>query len=256
MDILEQTIWGNAAAAWLLALAAAVFTFLVLNVLKHILPRRLLAWTIRTETDLDDLIVDLVSRTRYLFLVAIAIYVGSLILALPQVEPGLRTVMVIVFLVQAGLWGNGLIDYLVSRQVKEQREKDDATAAATINALGFVGKVTLWAVALLLALDNVPGIEVDTLIASLGVGGVAVALAVQNILGDLFASLSIILDRPFAVGDFITAGEYAGAVEHIGLKSTRVRSPVGEQVIFSNSDLLDSRIRNYGRMEKRRVPFL
>jgi hypothetical protein len=152
MDILEQTIWGNAAAAWLLALAAAVFTFLVLNVLKHILSRRLLAWTIRTETDLDDLIVDLVSRTRYLFLVAIAIYVGSLILALPQVEPGLRTVMVIVFLVQAGLWGNGLIDYLVSRQVKEQREKDDATAAATINALGFVGKVTLWAVA-----DRQPG---------------------------------------------------------------------------------------------------
>ena len=99
------------------------------------------------------------------------------------------------------------------------------------------------------------GVEVGTLITSLGVGGIAVALAVQNILGDLFASISIVLDQPFIVGDFITVGEYMGTVEHIGLKSTRVRSLTGEQLIFSNSDLLDSRIRNYKRMANRRVSF-
>jgi len=121
--------------------------------------------------------------------------------------------------------------------------------------MGFVSKVTLWTIVVLLALDNFPKVEVDTLIASLGIGGVAVALAVQNILGDLFASLSIVLDKPFILGDFITVEDYRGTVVHIGLKSTRLRSLTGEQLIFSNSDLLNSRIRNYKRMEERRVVF-
>ncbi len=148
-----------------------------------------------------------------------------------------------------------MINYLVSRQVREQSKQDDAAATTAINSFGLIGKVALWTAVLLLALDNIPGVEVDTLIASLGISGIAVALAVQNILGDLFASLSIVLDKPFIIGDFITVEEYAGTVEHIGLKSTRVRSLTGEQLVFSNSDLLNSRIRNCGRMEKRRVSF-
>jgi len=105
-----------------------------------------------------------------------------------------------------------------------------------------------------MALDNL-GIDVTALVAGLGIGGVAVALAVQNVLGDLFASLSIILDKPFVIGDFLVIGEYMGSVEYVGLKTTRVRSLSGEQLVFSNSDLLKSRIRNYGRMYERRVVF-
>jgi small-conductance mechanosensitive channel len=112
----------------------------------------------------------------------------------------------------------------------------------------------LWLAILLLALDNL-GFNVTALIAGLGVGGVAVALAVQNILGDLFASLSILIDKPFVVGDFIVIDDYMGSVEHVGLKTTRVRSLSGEQLVFSNSDLLKSRLRNYGRMFERRVVF-
>ena len=254
MDILEQIFWGNTLATWFLALAIVVFVFLVLNALKRTMSRRVLAWIKKTETNLDDLVVDLFSRTWYLFLVAVAIYAGSLVLMLPQVESEIRTILVTLFLVQAALWGTAVINYLVSRQVKEKRKKD-GDAATAIHALGLVGKVILWTVALLLALDNIPGIEVDALIASLGIGGVAVALAVQNILGDLFASLSIVLDEPFTIGDSIAVGEYMGTVEHIGLKSTRVRSLTREQLIFSNSDLLNSRIRNYKRMADRRVSF-
>jgi small-conductance mechanosensitive channel len=254
MDIFGQTFWGNTLATWFLALAIAVCVFLVLNGLKRILSRRVRAWVKRTKTDLDDLVVDLFNRTWYLFLVMVSIYAGSLVLTLPQVEPGLRVVIVILFWVQVALWGSGVVDYLVSQHAKKQR-KEDAETATVMNALRFVGKVILWTVAALLALDNIPNIEVDTLIASLGISGIAVALAVQNILGDLFASLSIILDKPFIIGDFITVGEYMGTVEHIGLKSTRVRSLTGEQLVFSNSDLLNSRIRNYKRMEKRRVSF-
>lgn len=112
----------------------------------------------------------------------------------------------------------------------------------------------LWSVIVLLTLDNL-GFDVTALVAGLGIGGVAVALAVQKILGDLFASLSIVLDKPFVIGDFIIVGEHLGTVEHIGLKTTRIRSLSGEQLIFSNSDLLGSRIRNFKRMYERRVVF-
>jgi len=107
---------------------------------------------------------------------------------------------------------------------------------------------------ILIGLDNL-GINITTLIAGLGISGIAVALAIQNILGDLFASFSIVLDKPFVIGDFIIIDEYMGAVEHIGLKTTRIRSLSGEQLIFSNADLLKSRIRNYKRMFERRVVF-
>ena len=106
----------------------------------------------------------------------------------------------------------------------------------------------------LVALDTA-GIDITALVAGLGVGGIAVALAVQNILGDLFASLSIVLDKPFVIGDFIIVGDMMGTVEHIGMKTTRVRSLSGEQLVFSNTDLLSSRIRNYKRMQERRALF-
>lgn len=132
--------------------------------------------------------------------------------------------------------------------------EEDAATVTTFTALGFIGRIALWTVVLLLALDNL-GVEVSALIAGLGIGGVAVALALQNVLGDLFASLSIVLDKPFVIGDFIIVDNYLGTIEHVGLKTTRVRSLSGEQLIFANSDLLKSRIRNYKRMVERRIVF-
>jgi small-conductance mechanosensitive channel len=136
----------------------------------------------------------------------------------------------------------------------KRRKEEDAGSATTLAALGFVAKLVLWSVVLLLALDNL-GVNITGLIAGLGIGGIAVALALQNVLGDLFASLSIVLDKPFVIGDFIIVDEFLGTVEHIGLKTTRVRSLSGEQLVFSNADLLGSRIRNFKRMYERRVAF-
>ena len=118
-----------------------------------------------------------------------------------------------------------------------------------------IAKIVVWVILVLLMLDNIPGVDVSTLIASLGIAGIAVALAIQGILGDLFASLSIMLDKPFVIGDFISVGDYQGNVEDIGLKSTRLRSSTGEELVFSNTDLLDSRIRNYRSLQLRRVLF-
>ncbi len=116
-------------------------------------------------------------------------------------------------------------------------------------------KIGVWIFVFLIILDNLPGVEITTLIAGLGIGGIAVGLAVQNILSDLFSSVSIALDKPFVIGDTIKVGEFVGTVESIGLKSTRLRSISGEQLIFTNSDLLSSRIQNFKRLERRRVIF-
>ena len=157
------------------------------------------------------------------------------------------------FFVQGGIWFNaGLKAWL--DLYRESRLSTDAAAVTTMQAAGFVARILVWAVVLLLALDNL-GVQITALVAGLGIGGIAVALAVQNILGDLFASLSIVLDKPFVIGDFLIVDTYLGAVEHVGLKTTRLRSLSGEQLVFSNADLLQSRVRNYGRMFERRVVF-
>jgi len=121
-----------------------------------------------------------------------------------------------------------------------------------LDIINFVARIVIWSLVVLVALDNL-GVNITALLAGLGVGGVAVALALQNVLGDLFASLSIALDKPFVVGDNLNIDTYTGVVEHIGIKTTRLRSENGEQIILSNADILKSRVRNYGRMPEQRV---
>jgi small-conductance mechanosensitive channel len=113
---------------------------------------------------------------------------------------------------------------------------------------------SVWTVFLLAMLANL-GINVTTFVASLGIGGVAVALAVQNVLGDLFASLSIAVDKPFEVGDFVSVPEFSGSVEHVGLKTTRIRALSGEQIVIANAELLRKVVHNFKRMNTRRVQF-
>ena len=254
MNILEQTFWGNTVQAWLVAAGIALASMVALEILKRIIVLRLSAFAKTTATDIDDLIADLLSRIRFGTLLTVSVYVAALSLRLPAPVLGiLRTILFIVLLLQGAVWGNGIISYWVNRTVKSKLSQD-AASATTLAALGFLGKMTLWTVVLLLALDNL-GVNITALVAGLGVGGIAVALALQNILGDLFASLSIVLDKPFVIGDFIIVDNYLGTVEHIGLKTTRVRSLSGEQVIFSNNDLLKSRVRNFKRMSERRILF-
>jgi len=172
----------------------------------------------------------------------------------PQHRSIFQILFIIVLLLQSGIWLTAITTTVMEQYRQRALEKNPA-AATSINAIAFVSKILIWSVLLLVALDSM-GINITTVVAGLGIGGVAIALAVQNILGDLFASLSIILDKPFVIGDFIILNDYLGRVEYIGLKTTRVRSLSGEQIVFSNSDLLNSRIRNYGRMFERRVPFV
>jgi small-conductance mechanosensitive channel len=253
---LDRVIFSNTLAQWLVALGIVVLVTLGLRIAFRILLRRVRAIADRTATDLDDLAAELLEKTRTLFILLIAIWAGSRGLELPQdgwLDKVLRGVLIVGLLLQGGFWGMGVIGYLVKRQRKRQLEEDPGMATA-IGAAGFIANLALWSILLLTALGTF-GVDITARVASLGIGGVAVALALQNVLGDLFASLSIVLDKPFVLGDFIIVGDFMGTVEHVGLKTTRIRSLSGEQIVFSNSDLLASRIRNYKRMNERRALF-
>ena len=254
MNILEQQYLGNSIEEWLIAAGVMVVTFVVLKLVQRILVSRIGHLAERTKTDIDDAIVEVLSKTKFFFLAIVSVYASSYVLTLsPSALRLVHTVLVFGFLIQGAVWGNTIIAFLLGRAVKK-RMTEDAASATTLSALGFVSKLVLWAVLLLLALDNL-GVNITGLVAGLGIGGIAVALAIQNILGDLFASLSIVLDKPFVIGDFIIVDQHLGTVEHIGLKTTRIRSLSGEQTVFSNADLLNSRIRNFKRMFERRVVF-
>lgn len=243
---MNWAFWGNSLAQWLTALGLWVGVSAGLFLLRWLLARR--------ETPLAFVNV-LAQRTRGYFILAVGAYAASLALHLSAPwHEGLRVGAVLAALLQVGLWISGWIQLWLQRRMREQAEKDPAQAT-NLNALGLLLKAGVWVVVVVLMLDNLPNVEITTLIASLGITGIAVGLAVQNILSDLFSSLSITLDKPFVIGDIITVGEFTGTVEHIGLKSTRLRGLPGEEVVFSNSDLLNSRIRNFQKMERRRVGF-
>lgn len=258
---LEQHRWlnwellGNSLLRWMLALLVALVTIFVLRLILGIAGRRVAKFAEQTSTRWDDGLVRVLNATRSWFLLAAAIAVGAQLLNFDARVGGfIRTGFILALLLQAALWGSALLRFYIEHSMRQRRETDPA-AATTVSALSFVGQLVLWTVVLLVALDNI-GVNVSALVTGLGIGGVAVALAAQNILGDLFASLSIILDRPFVLGDYIIVGTDQGTVEKIGLKTTRLRSLSGEQLIFSNNDLLQSRIRNMKRMVERRNLFV
>jgi small-conductance mechanosensitive channel len=254
MNLLQRVFYDNTLKAWLIALGVALAGFIVLSILKKILGRKVAALARRTATDVDDFAAEILHRTKHFFLITVSLYLGSHFLSLPEAaKQALSKITILAFLLQFAIWGNGLFECWRGRIVRKKKEEEPASLA-TYTALGFLVRLALWTIVLLLALDNL-GINITALVAGLGVGGIAVALAVQNILGDLFASMSILLDKPIVIGDFIVVDGLMGTVEHIGLKTTRLRSLGGEQLVFANSDLLKSRIRNYKRMEERRAVF-
>jgi small-conductance mechanosensitive channel len=205
----------------------------------------------KTNTSVDDLIWNIINNSKNIFLLILSIYIGSKFLKLPQnVNQIMNVIMIITLWLQVGIWAAAAFKFWFMERNIDQADGRQKTNLSIINT---IVKIFIWSVILILVLDSIPSIDITALIASLGIGGIAVGLAVQNILEDLFSSVTIALDKPFMIGDFISVGDFSGSVEHIGLKSTRLRSISGEQLVFSNSDLLNSRIQNYKRMERRRV---
>jgi len=254
MDWMDLTFHHNTVRAWITALGTVVAAAIVLALIKRLVRPKLVEFRSRA-VEITGLVLELLDGTRTILLAIVVAYLAIRPLEIdPKLDQIVRSAAVIAILIQLGLWAVDILQHGLDRY-RDERLATDASAVTTMAAIGFVTKIALWAVITLVALDNL-GIDVTALIAGLGVGGVAIALATQNILGDLFASLSIVIDKPFVIGDTINVGgDFVGTVERIGLKTTRIRSLSGEQIIFSNGDLLSSRIRNVKRMAERRIVF-
>lgn len=251
----KQLITQNTLQDWAYAVLAAAAFILLLHGVRRLVLHHLERVAKNTHTILDDFLLDVLSATRVLLTTAIGLYVGTHFLNLPDaLEKWTSRIFITVVILQAGFWSTRGLVFWLGHHFAQGDKEDEGARSMSLSLLSFLGRVVIWVMVLLLMLDNL-GINVTALVASLGIGGIAVALAMQNILGDLFASLSIAIDKPFVIGDFIIVDDVMGNVEHVGLKTTRIRSLSGEQIILSNNDLLKSRIRNYKRMQERRVAF-
>jgi small-conductance mechanosensitive channel len=255
-DLIDQLsrlpVFQNSWLDWALALGLTAGLLLVLLTARRMI-RRYHEKLLKTErTELGEIPAEILSRTTVLFFLVLSVFVGLGTLSMsPTTAQVLHSALMIAMFWQAGVWASAAAVAWIERRRRRSAQTDRAVVGS-LGVIGFIARVVIWAMVVLLTLDNL-GIDVTALMAGLGIGGVAVALAAQNILGDLFASLSITFDKPFVLGDFLILGDFLGSVEYIGIKSTRLRSLSGEQIVISNADLLSSRIRNYGRMYERRV---
>jgi small-conductance mechanosensitive channel len=254
MSWLDTVVYGNTLTEWLMGVGAGALAVLAVRLAERVLRSRLAKHARQAGTPVAALIAGISDSTGWMLALAAALFVGGQILSLPPRPERIVNALAMVGLwLQAAVWANrGINDWL--RHRIRAKQAVDAAGATTMGVLGFLARLAVWSLVILLILSNL-GFDITALVASLGVGGIAVALAVQTILGDIFASLSIVLDKPFVVGDFIVVDQIMGTVEYIGLKTTRLRSLSGEQIVVSNADLLSSRIRNYKRMAERRVIF-
>ena len=254
-QLLNSQFLGNTFQDYLVSAAVFLGVSVGMPIAKGLVLRHLKTLSEATKNDFDDLLHDLLRRFVgpfvYLFT---ALYFGTLSLSLPEnLSRLLYGFFVVILTIKVAQILQETAGYGIRKWTK-RTVKEDPTSAAMLKNMTWVVRIMIWAATLLFIFDNL-GVNITAFVASLGIGGVAIALAAQAVLGDAFSSFAIFMDKPFQVGDFIIVGDLLGTVEHVGFKTTRIRSLGGEQLIFSNTDLTSSRIKNYKRMQERRVVF-
>lgn len=252
----EQALWGMSPASVLIAAVAAMATYLLLTVLLRWGQKRAQIHEQRgSHTGAKGVIAQVLAGTSHLLILLAAVLVGLGLLDLPdRWQARMGQLWFLAVALQIGLWGSRAVTVAVDRYRVHHGATSPGQASASATLMSWGLRTLLWATVLLAILSNL-GVNITAFIASLGVGGVAVALAVQNILGDLFASMAIAVDKPFEVGDFIVVGGVAGTVQKVGVKTTRIKALSGEQVVMGNTDLLKQTINNYRLMRERRIVF-
>lgn len=251
----KSTYLGVDLFEWCIIIAVTVLLWSALGFIKKRFGKKITRLALRTETHWEDILGRMIDRTHGVFILVISLYfAASMTGADPKAMALLYKFLIVTLFFQAALWGNEVLSFVLSRYLaKRYGQKDDKVDnLSTYSAINITAKFVLWIVLFLLLLDNL-GINITALVTGLGIGGIAIALAVQNILGDIFASLTIVLDGPFEVGDYIVADDKAGTVEAIGLKTSRIRALSGEQLVFPNKKLIEGYIQNFKRMEQRRI---
>ncbi|MDB5891359.1 MAG: MscS Mechanosensitive ion channel [Polaromonas sp.] len=251
----STAVMGTSVSSLMLALVSVLVSYFLMSSALKFAVGRMQRVAIRTTNRIDDTVVEVLSSTSSWLMVLAALLIGLGMLDLnDRWNERVEQLWFVAVAVQFGLWLTRAISMGMRRYEERHTVAGVAQVSASATLLSWMLRTLLWAVVLLAVLSNL-GVNITAFVASLGVGGIAIALAVQNILGDLFASLSIAVDKPFEQGDFIGVGAVVGTVQYIGLKTTRLRSLDGEQIIISNTELLKQMVKNYKRMEERRVVF-
>ena len=253
--ILNYHFWGNTLQQYLIALGVFAFSWIILKAFELVGIKKFKALARRTKTDFDDLIVRAFGSLSWPFYLFLSFYVASQFVKISQ--GGRRAVLYAVLIVltfYAVKILQDIIDFAFKKLIARRQEEERRFDPSAIQLLSKVSKAILWAAAAMIILQNL-GYNISTLIAGLGVGGIAVAFALQNILSDIFASFSIYFDKPFQTGDFIVIGEEKGTVKKIGIKSTRIQTLQGDELVVSNKKLTESNVHNYKRMRQRRINF-
>jgi small-conductance mechanosensitive channel len=246
----SYTLLGNTVLDYATALLAFAVLVLIFKIFQSLILKRLRKLSKSTATEIDDMLVGMVETLRPPFYLFLGFYLALSFLEINIIFEKLINIILVAWIVfQIVLALQVVVDYGVKKWSRREKERG---AKSAYQALGKLAKIILWAGALLFVLSNL-GVNITSLVAGLGIGGVAVAFALQNILNDLFSSFAIYFDKPFVVGDFIVVGSRAGVVEKIGIKTTRVRALQGEEIVISNRELTSTQIQNFKRMHERRV---
>jgi len=248
----KTEVANNTVLAWSLAFAAALLASLLSRTLQSFLVTRIERASERTQTGVDDVLVAVVRSTKVTFHLSLGLLAGRPFLTLPAAPNAVLVGAITILIgIQCGVWVQTAVGGSISVWAKGKAGGEDATLAS---GLKFLSRLVIWTLVLLVVLSNL-GVELSAVVAGLGIGGVAAALAVQSLLGDLIAGISMYFDRPFNIGDFVIVGDFMGGVRKIGMRTTRLASLGGEEIIMPNGDLVKANIRNYARMEERRVVF-
>ena len=259
-QIQASTIWNihflnNTLYEWLTALTIFLVVLICLKIIKSILINRLVEFTKKTTTQLDDIAVEAINKIHWPFYVFISLFITVNFIS---VNDSIYEALYLIIIILSAYYGikvvERFVDYGAEEVIKNQKSEGSSSSPAIIQISGAVIKLGLWVSAILLILSNL-GINISSLVTGLGIGGIAVALAIKEILSDLFSSFSIYLDKPFKVGDFIVVGSDKGTVIKIGIKTTRLQSLQGEELVMSNATLTKSSLQNFGKLEKRRISF-
>lgn len=254
-EILTYSFLENSLSEYLIAFGVFLLVIIALKIFKRIIIAKIKQIVDHTETDLDDLIIKILDFISWPFYVFLALYLAFQLIQLPDIVE--KSVAYFIFILIAYYIVKGIqefIDYGFGKIIQKRKEKDERFEPSTLRLLGKAAKGMLWVGAVIIVLQNL-GYNISALVAGLGIGGVAIAFALQGILSDIFASFSIYFDKPFQAGDFIIIGDDLGTVKKIGIKSTRIQTLQGEELVVSNKELTEVRVHNYKRMEKRRIVF-
>lgn len=251
--ILGDVILGNTTKEWILAAILLITSLIAIQIFKKIFIVRLKRWSEKTETTLDDFIIEIIEKSVVPLLYLSALYFSLKTLSFPHKA---NRIIYIAFLLSTTFFIIKIITALIKQLVYAfiQKQENSETKEKQAKGLLIILNVTIWIVGIVSLISNL-GYDVTTLIAGMGIGGIAIALAAQTILGDLFSYFVIFFDRPFEIGDFIIVEDKSGTIEYVGIKTTRIRTLNGEQLVCSNTYLTNARVHNYKRMQERRIVF-